>query len=162
MKSQALVFKGVRGELVLNIPTGIRVEQTGAEIRLEGDDNQVLGLFTSLIKNAIQGVSQGFQRELELVGVGYKAVVEGDILKLSLGYSHPVKYKIPTEVKVSVEGGTRIIVEGVDKQKVGQVAAEIRKNRPPEPYKGKGIRYKDEVVRRKHGKVVKATVGGGA
>ncbi|NIT03916.1 50S ribosomal protein L6, partial [Candidatus Saccharibacteria bacterium] len=113
-----------------------------------------------LVKNAIQGVSGGFRKELELVGVGYKAVVEGGVLRLTLGYSHPVEYRFPKEVGVTVEGGTRIIIEGVDKQKVGQVAAEIREKRPPEPYKGKGIRYVGEVVRRKHGKAMKAAVVG--
>lgn len=160
VKNRTLVFKGVRGEITLDIPSGVKAERAKEGIKIEGKDRRLLGLFTSLVRNAIRGVSEGFQKELELVGVGYKATIEGDILKLTLGYSHKIEYKIPEDVKVTVEGGTRIIIAGVDKQKVGQVAAEIRKLRPPEPYKGKGIRYVGEAVRRKLGKAMKVTVGG--
>lgn len=160
IKNQRLVFKGIKGEITLDTPVGLKVERTKEGIKIEGKDRRVLGLLTSLGKNAIRGVSEGFRKELELVGVGYKAEVAGDVVKFTLGYSHPIAYKIQADVEVTVEGGTRIIVEGVDRQKVGQVAAEIRKLRPPEPYKGKGIRYVGEVVRRKHGKAMKVAAGG--
>lgn len=160
IKNRTLVFRGVKGEITLDIPVGVNVGRVKEGVKIEGEDRQVLGLFASLVKNAMRGVSEGFQKELELIGVGYKAAIVGDILKLTLGYSHPIEYKIREDVKVVVEGGTRIIIEGVDKQKVGQVAAMIRKLRPPEPYKGKGIRYVGEVVRRKRGKVMKVTTGG--
>lgn len=160
-KGSQLLFKGGKGELFLNIPSGIKVETDGGVIKIEGKDNRILGLFTSLIKNAIQGVGEGYRKELELVGVGYKAEVIEDTLKFALGFSHPVEYQIPEGVKIRVEGTTKVVVEGIDKQKVGQAAAEIRKLRPPEPYKGKGIRYFGEVVRRKPGKAAKVAAGVG-
>lgn len=158
-QNQKLVFKGGKGEITLNIFAGIRVKRAEKTIKIEGEDSRILGLFTALAKNAIRGISEGFRKELELVGVGYKVEKVGDVLKFSLGFSHPVEYKVREDVKVTVEGGTRIVVEGVDRQKVGQVAAEIRKLRPPEPYKGKGIRYVGEKIRRKRGKVMKAMAG---
>lgn len=162
-KDQKLVFKGVKGEVTLKVPSTIKVERVKDTIKIEGKNSRILGLFTALVKNAICGVSKGFRKELELVGVGYKAEMVGDILKLALGFPHPIEYRVQGDVKVTTEGKTRIIVEGVDKQKVGQVAAEIRKFRLPEPYKGKGIRYVGEMVRRKPGKAMKAMVGvGGA
>jgi len=160
VKNRTIVFRGVKGEITLDIPAGVNVGRVKEGVKIGGEDRRVLGLFASLVRNAMRGVSEGFQKELELVGVGYKVAIVGDILKFTLGYSHPIEYKIREDVKVAVEGGTRIIIEGVDKQKVGQVAAKIRKLRPPEPYKGKGIRYVGEVVRRKRGKVMKVTTGG--
>lgn len=158
-----LIFKGAKGELALVIPFGIKVERGENTVGVTGKESPITGLFASLVKNAVRGVSEGFRKELELVGVGYKAEVAGDILKLALGFSHPVEYKIPEGVKIAVEGNTKVVVEGIDKQRVGQAAAEIRGLRPPEPYKGKGIRYFGEVVRRKPGKAAKAAAGiGGA
>lgn len=158
-----LTFKGAKGELALVIPSGIEVEKRENTVRVKGKESCIAGLFASLVRNAIRGVSEGFRKELELVGVGYKAEIAGDTLKLALGFSHPVEYKIPEGVKIAVEGNTKVVVEGIDKQKVGQAAAEIRGLRPPEPYKGKGIRYVGEVVRRKVGKAMKTAVGvGGA
>lgn len=155
-----LIFKGAKGELVFIIPSGIEVAKKENAVTVSGKESRIVGLFTSLVRSAISGVSEGFRRELELVGVGYKAEVVGDALKLALGFSHPIVYKTPEGVRVVVVEKTKVIVEGANKQKVGQVAAEIRKLRPPEPYKGKGIRYVGEVVRRKSGKVMKTTAAG--
>lgn len=160
-ENNQLIFKGAKGELTLVIPFGIKVEKRENAVEVTGEERRVTGLFASLVKNAIHGVSEGFRKELELVGVGYKAEIVGDTLKLALGFSHPVEYKVPEGVKISVEGNTKVVVEGIDRQKVGQIAAEIRGLRPPEPYKGKGIRYVGETVRRKAGKVMKAMVGAG-
>lgn len=155
-KDSKLVLKGVKGELTLKVPYGIDVGREDSAIKVRGSESRIVGLFASLVRNGISGVSGGFGKKLELVGVGYKAQATGDLLKLSLGFSHPVEYKAPEGVKLSTEGPTVIVVGGIDKQKVGQVAAEIRGLRLPEPYKGKGIRYLGEVVRRKSGKAVKA------
>jgi large subunit ribosomal protein L6 len=110
------------------------------------------GLIRTLIANMVQGVTKGFEKELEIVGIGYRAAVQGKSLQLNLGYSHPVIYPIPQGIELAVEKQTRITVKGIDKQKVGQVAAEIRGFKKPEPYKGKGIRYIGEEVRKKAGK----------
>ena len=112
------------------------------------------GLARSLVNNMVIGVSTGFSKELEIQGVGFKAAVKGDVIDLNLGYSHQINYALPKDVKVTVAEGTKIKIEGADKQIVGRVAAEIRSFYPPEPYKGKGVRYKDERVIRKEGKTV--------
>jgi len=140
------------------------------EVRLEKNDNIILikegkisnpkadamkGLFRVLINNMVNGVTKGFTKKLEIIGTGYKASVEGKKVILNLGYSYPYTYNIPDGIKVTVEEGTVINIEGIDKQQVGQVAADIRKMRPPEPYKGKGIKYSGEHVRRKAGKASK-------
>ena len=110
------------------------------------------GLYRSLIANMIEGVSNGFTKELELVGVGYKAAPKGKTLELNLGFSHPINFQIPDDLKIEVPKPTAIKISGIDKQRVGQIAANIRSFRKPEPYKGKGVKYKDEYVRRKEGK----------
>jgi len=112
------------------------------------------GLSRSLVHNMVQGVSQGFTKQLEVQGVGFKAAVQGSNLNLSLGFSHPILFPIPAGIKITVAENTKITVEGIDKKVVGQVAADIRRYYPPEPYKGKGVRYSDEIVRRKEGKTV--------
>jgi large subunit ribosomal protein L6 len=112
------------------------------------------GLSRALINNMVKGVSEGFVKKLEIQGVGFKAVVQGDKVNLALGYSHPINYPIPRQIKVTVEENTKLTIEGPDKQLVGQVAAEIRSYYPPEPYKGKGVRYVGEKVVRKEGKTV--------
>jgi len=155
-ENNRLVFKGAKGELTLDVLPEVTVQTDGHSVTVHGKNSRLASLFASLIRGAVLGVSEGFRKELELVGIGYKAEKEGTNLKLSLGFSHPVLYPIRNDVNVTVEKGTRIIVEGVSKQVVGQVAAEIRRLRPPEPYRGKGIRYADEVVRRKAGKAAKA------
>jgi large subunit ribosomal protein L6 len=112
------------------------------------------GLSRSLVHNMVQGVSEGFTKNLEIEGVGFKAAVQGSTLNLSLGFSHPILFPIPNEIKITVADGTKITIQGIDKKLVGQVAAEIRRCYPPEPYKGKGVRYAGEQIRRKEGKTV--------
>ncbi|HEX9950074.1 MAG TPA: 50S ribosomal protein L6 [Thermodesulfobacteriota bacterium] len=153
----AVEVKGPKGMLSQQIPTGISLEIGGGVIHVKrkGDAKAVRslhGLIRTLIANMVQGVTQGFEKELEIVGIGYRANVQGKNLQLNLGYSHPVLYPIPQGIELAVEKQTRITVKGMDKQKVGQVAAEIRGFKKPEPYKGKGIRYIGEQVRRKAGK----------
>lgn len=137
----------------------------GKEIRINRKDDsrlarQAHGLTRTLIFNMVHGVSQGFQRELNIEGIGYRAEMKGSDLSLALGFSHPILYPIPKDVKVSVEKQTRIVLTGSDKVQLGQIAADIRSKRPPEPYKGKGIRYLGEVVERKEGKAAGAAGGG--
>jgi len=152
-----VVVKGPKGELTSPLFAGIRVERREASLSVVCDNladkhrKALYGLARALLANAVTGVSQGFERVLELQGVGYRAQVQGRTLNLTLGFSHPVAYAIPDGVEVKVEQN-RIIVRGADKQRVGQVAAEIRAFRPPEPYKGKGARYADERVIMKEGK----------
>jgi len=121
----------------------------------ESDDVKALhGLSRALVNNMVRGVSEGFVKKLEIQGVGFKAAVQGKAVNLNLGYSHPINYPIPDQIKVTVEENTKLTIEGPDRQMVGQVAAEIRSFYPPEPYKGKGVRYADERVVRKEGKTV--------
>lgn len=152
---------GPKGTLSIEIPYGIEVnvEQTAVEVRTLSESrktNSYHGLVRTLMANMVTGVSVGFQKSLELSGIGYRAERSGDILKLVLGYSSPVEYKIPQGIDVKVDKQVNIIVSGIDKQLVGRVAAEIRELKKPEPYKGKGIRYAGEKVRRKVGKSVGA------
>ncbi|MBU0603647.1 MAG: 50S ribosomal protein L6 [Gammaproteobacteria bacterium] len=146
-----LSVKGPLGQInrVLHPSVGVAIE--GGEIRfaqIEGADNSkaLSGTMRALVANMVQGVTQGFERKLMLVGVGYKAQAQGDKLNLSLGFSHPVVHQMPAGIKVETPAQTEIRIKGVDKQLVGQVAAEIRAYRQPEPYKGKGVRYSDEVI----------------
>ncbi|HEU4401590.1 MAG TPA: 50S ribosomal protein L6 [Candidatus Polarisedimenticolia bacterium] len=120
------------------------------------------GLTRALVANAVKGVHEGFTRELDIVGIGYKAQVQGRVLQLALGYSHPVEYPMPDGIEIKVDKQTRLTVTGANRQQVGQVAAEIRGLRPPEPYKGKGIKYVDEVIKKKAGKAGKTGAGAGA
>lgn len=149
--------KGPKGQLSIEVLSGIVVEVVDQEVKItrKNDEKQTKafhGLVRSLIENAIIGVSEGYKKTLKLVGTGYRVKAQGAGVSLSVGFSHPVDV-VPSEgVKLTVEGNDTIHIEGIDKQSVGQVAADIRKVRPPEPYKGKGIRYEDEVVRRKQGK----------
>lgn len=159
MENARLILSGAKGTLSLSIPSGVKIRSVDGAVQVEGENSRLTGLAAALLRNTIQGVSEGFRKKLELVGVGYRAVREGDVLKLSLGFSHPVEYPVQEGVAITVEDGMHIIVEGADKRQVGQVAAEIRRFRPPEPYKGKGIKYSDEVIRKKLGKAAKASVG---
>jgi large subunit ribosomal protein L6 len=148
---------GPLGELVQQIPARMKVEQRESELVVErptdrGDDRALHGLTRSLIANMVEGVTQGFEKRLEIQGVGYRAAMRGQALEVQVGFSHPVVKEAPAGIAFEVPTPTEIIVKGTDKQQVGQVAAEIRKIRPPEPYKGKGIRYVGEYVRRKVGK----------
>ncbi len=149
--------KGKLGSLKHEIPEkiGVRIEDKELHVERSGDDRfqrALHGLTRSLIANMVKGVSEGFQRTLILDGVGYKAAAKGDVLTLTVGYSHPIEYKMPEGISLKVERN-KITVSGIDKQAIGQTAANIRSFKKVEPYKGKGLRYDDEVVRRKVGKV---------
>jgi large subunit ribosomal protein L6 len=148
---------GPLGELSQVVPSRMKIEQREGEIVVErpterGDDRALHGLTRTLVANMVEGVTKGFEKRLELQGVGYRAALRGESLELSVGYSHPVTIEPRQGVAFEVPVPTQIVVKGIDKQAVGQLAAEIRKVRPPEPYKGKGIRYEGEYVRRKVGK----------
>ena len=148
--------KGPKGALSVRIPKGITVEIESEQVRFcRGDEKKrtraLHGLARALVANMVTGVTEGFAKELEVQGVGYRADVSGKILKLAVGFSHPIDVTIPEELSVSLQEG-KIRIEGIDRQLVGQFAAEVRSLRPPEPYKGKGIRYVGERVRRKVGK----------
>ncbi len=155
-----VVVEGPKGKLEWQLPSGLSLENEGntLTVRRESDDRKLRamhGTARALVSNMVQGVSAGFVKELEIQGVGFRAAIKGNGLDLNLGYSHPVVHPIPPELNVTVEDNTKIKVEGIDKQMVGQFASDVRSYYPPEPYKGKGIRYKGEYVRRKQGKSVK-------
>ncbi len=156
----AVLVEGPKGKLSIPLPQGISLKQEEKNILVEraSDDRRVKalhGTLQRLIGNMVQGVSQGFKKDLEIQGVGFRAAVKGSNLDLSLGYSHPLLHPIPQGIKVTVNENTKISVEGIDKQLVGQFASDVRSYYPPEPYKGKGVRYAGEHVRRKEGKSVK-------
>jgi large subunit ribosomal protein L6 len=149
--------KGPLGELSQVVPQRMRIELADSEITVtrpteRGEDRSLHGLTRTLVANMVEGVTQGFEKHLEIQGVGYRAQLKGSDLELAMGYSHPVLVQPRPGITFDVPTPTQIVVKGIDKQMVGQTAAEIRKVRPPEPYKGKGIRYRDEQVRRKVGK----------
>jgi large subunit ribosomal protein L6 len=149
--------KGPKGELAHRLPSGISVEKTDATLNVnrasdEANHKALHGLTRSLINNMMDGVTKGYRKQLEITGVGYKAEQRPYGLQLALGFSHQIEYKAPAGIKLTAPQPTQILIDGPDKALVGQVAAELRSLRPPEPYKGKGIRYSDEVVRRKAGK----------
>ena len=153
--------KGPKGELSHEIPEGIQVVQDGSVVKVARTDDDgyykaLHGLTRSLIANMVEGVTNGFSKTLEINGVGYRAAKQGNKLVLTIGYSHPVEIEAEPGIEFEVPAPNRIIVKGADKQRVGQVAAEIRSVRPPEPYRGKGIKYLDETIRRKAGKAGKA------
>ncbi len=150
-----LQIKGPKGNLALDLHPAVSFEQENGELKVQwktDKDLAMAGTFRALANNMITGVSEGFQKKLQLVGVGYRAQAQGKNLNLTLGFSHPIDYATPEGVTIETPSNTEIIVSGCDKQKVGQVAAEIRSFRPPEPYKGKGVRYADERVVRKEAK----------
>ncbi len=157
IEKDLIVVKGPKGELKQKLIEPVKVEVAGEELKVsvphpESKREKALwGLYRSLINNMVRGVNEGFEKKLEIVGVGYRAEMRGDKLILNVGYSHPVEFSLPTDVKAQVEGNI-ITVSGIDKQRVGEIAAQIRKVRKPEPYKGKGIKYIDEIIRRKEGK----------
>ena len=157
-----LEVRGPKGSLMHRIPPGISFRKEGSFlVACRKNDNPKLralhGLMRSLVANAVTGVTEGFQKELEIEGIGYRAQLDKGVVVLQLGLSHPVRFPVPQGVEVKVEGSNRIIVSGIDRQKVGQVAANICRLRRPDAYKGKGIRYKGEVLKKKVGK---AAVGG--
>ena len=160
-KDNVIVVKGPKGELKQDIDRDITVEVNENQVSFSRPTDQIRhramhGLYRALVANMVAGVTDGFKKEMELVGVGYKASNQGNLLDLSLGYSHNIIFEIPKELKVSTSqekgDNPRIVLEGVDKQLLGQVAAKIRSLRKPEPYKGKGVKYKGEFIRRKAGK----------
>jgi large subunit ribosomal protein L6 len=155
-----VTVKGPRGELAQRVDTDMRILQEEGVVRVErpSDERQhrsLHGLTRSLIANMIEGVTKGYEKSLEIVGVGYRAAMKGADLEIAVGYSHPVPFAAPEGIEFEVPAPTRIMVRGNDKQQVGEVAAKIRKIRKPEPYKGKGIRYEGEYVRKKAGKDAK-------
>ena len=152
-----VMVNGPLGELSQDVPQRMQIDHEEGVIRVtrpteRGDDRALHGLTRTLVANMVEGVTKGFEKRLEIQGVGYRAGLRGTALELNVGYSHPVVKDAPMGITYEVPTPTEIIVKGIDKQQVGQIAAEIRKVRPPEPYKGKGIRYQGEYVRRKVGK----------
>jgi len=152
-----ITVKGAKGqlELVINKVVGITLEDGELTFKAKGKDkfsDAMSGTTRSLLNNMVTGVVSGFEKKLTLIGVGYRAAAKGKILNLQLGFSHPINYKLPDGIEIQTPSQTEIVVIGIDKQLVGQVAADIRSFRPPEPYKGKGVRYTDERVRRKEAK----------
>ncbi len=154
--------KGSKGELEFNLPSSVSIEnkENVLIVKYNEDDQQsvaLAGTTRSIVNNMIIGVSEGFEKKLELIGVGYRAKASGKLLELTLGFSHPIKYQLPEEVEVETPSQTEVVLKSHDKQILGQAASEIRAFRPPEPYKGKGVRYADEQVKRKEAK--KAAAG---
>ena len=150
-----LKVEGPRGKLTVPIPSGIKLEQNNGtlEVKRESDDHAALhGLTRALAANAVQGVSIGFTRELDIVGIGYKVDVKGKVAVFTLGYSHPIEFMLPTGIDMKVDKQTHIVLTGFDKQLLGQTAANMRSLRKPDPYKNKGVRYTGEVLRKKVGK----------
>lgn len=161
IKDENLIeVKGPKGHLTQHLKAGITIDVQGDEVYVNIDEKlfsngKFHGLYRSLVNNMILGVSVGFEKKLTLIGVGFRAAVQGNKLDLQLGFSHPTKISIPQDIQVKVDKSVNITVAGIDKQSVGQFAAKIRDVRPPEPYKGKGVRYVDEYVRKKAGKAAK-------
>ena len=159
--ARAVTVKGPKGELNIDLPEGITARQDGDDLVVERPDDEreskaLHGLARSLVNNMITGVHEGFRKDLEIIGVGYRAAAKGtNALEMQLGYSHPINYQAPEGIAFEVPDQQKISVSGIDKQVVGQVAAEIRSFRKPEPYKGKGIRYVGEKIIRKAGKAAK-------
>lgn len=154
---QLVKVKGSKGELSFMVPEEVNVVFANGEIKVDPRDESKVarakwGMSRSMVENLVIGVTAGFERKLEINGVGYRAAVAGKVLKLALGYSHDVDYEIPAGITIVTPKPTEIIISGIDKQKVGQVAAEIREYRKPEPYKGKGVKYAGEFIFRKEGK----------
>jgi large subunit ribosomal protein L6 len=149
--------KGPNGELFMRLHPSVKLEQEDNILRVqlsEGGSRAIAGTMRSLVSNLVTGVADGFERKLTIIGVGYRAQAQDRVLNMSLGFSHPVIYKIPDGITIETPTQTEIVVKGIDKQLVGQTAAEIRSFRPPEPYKGKGVRYEGEYVMRKQAKKI--------
>jgi large subunit ribosomal protein L6 len=160
-----MVVQGPKGTLRVPVPPGFQVEkQDGQYVVKRGVQEQAAlhGLTRSLLANAVRGVVQGFEKHLDIVGIGYRAELKGSTVVFTLGYSHPIEVPIPEGMAITVEKQTHIVVKGADRQRVGQLAAEIRGLRPPDPYKNKGVRYTGERLKKKVGKAAAAAGGGGA
>lgn len=161
VKDGTVRVEGPKGKLNYRIPKGISLKIESGVIKVENDknvekSNALQGLVRTLIHNMVHGVSQGFTKELDIVGVGYRAQTKGNVLNLTLGYSHPIDYKLPEGIQAKVENNTKVVVTGADKMLVGLVAAKIRSFKEPEPYQGKGVRYSNEHIIRKQGKAAGA------
>lgn len=159
LKGRTVLVEGPKGKLKMQLPklTAAKIENGQVVLTRSGENAEAKamhGLGRALVNNMVVGVSDGFSKRLEINGVGFKAAVSGKVVTLNLGFSHPINYTIPEQVKVTIEDGTKILVEGPDCQTVGLVASEIRSFYPPEPYKGKGVKYHDERIIRKEGKTV--------
>ena len=155
VKADGITVKGPKGTLAMAAPTGVDVAIDGGTIKLSAksaNDTKMAGTARALLNNMVTGVSEGYQRKLELVGVGYRAALAGKDLNLTLGFSHPVVFQAPEGITITVPVQTEILIAGADKQRVGEVAAKIRSFRPPEPYKGKGVRYSGEKINLKEAK----------
>jgi len=157
VQTGAVTVKGPKGELEQALDRDMKVSVADGTLTVErptdrGEHRALHGLTRSLIANMVEGVTDGFERRLEIQGVGYRANLKGKTLEMALGYSHPVSIEAPEGIEFEVPQPTEVVVRGIDKQLVGEIAARVRKSRPPEPYKGKGVRYETEVVRRKEGK----------
>lgn len=157
LEGNNMTVKGSNGQMSFELKDGVNVEINDNVIQVKWDENvkkanAQAGTVRATVTNMVTGVSKGFERKLTLIGVGYRAQAAGKVLNLTLGFSHPVGYEIPEGISIETPSQTEIVIKGMDKQKVGQVAAEIRAYRPPEPYKGKGVRYSDENVVRKEAK----------
>ena len=156
-ENNSVTVKGPKGELKSNFDNNMTIEIDGTELRVKRPNDSIRmktlhGTTNSLIENMLVGVSEGFTRELEINGVGYRVAVQGNKIELNVGFSHPVKMEVPAGLKVEAPSATKLVVSGISKEKVNEFAAEIRDVRPPEPYKGKGIKYADEHIRIKEGK----------
>jgi large subunit ribosomal protein L6 len=159
LKGRKVFVEGPKGKLNMDLPprTGLKVENNTVHMTRDGDaprDKALHGLSRALMWNMVKGVTDGFVKKLEIQGVGFKAAVQGKVVNMALGFSHPINYNIPDQIKVTVEENTKLTIEGPDKMMVGKVASELRAFYPPEPYKGKGVRYVGEHVQRKEGKTV--------
>ena len=155
LQSDSISVKGPKGALSMAKPAGVQITLQDGVVTLSPAtpaNDAITGTIRAIVANMVKGVSEGFQRKLDLVGVGYRAAMAGNDLNLSLGFSHPVLFKTPEGITISTPTQTEILVQGSDKQRVGEVAAKIRGFRPPEPYKGKGVKYSDEVIIRKEAK----------
>jgi len=157
LEGTVLQVKGPKGQLSHAVHEAVDVSQDAGQIRFAGRAGvprsvALAGTTRAVVKNMVQGVTEGFERKLNLVGVGYRAQMKGDVLSLALGYSHPVEFPVPEGVSIETPSQTEVVVRGMDRQKVGQTAAVIRAFRPPEPYKGKGVKYSDEQIIRKEAK----------
>jgi large subunit ribosomal protein L6 len=159
IKGQKIFVEGPKGKLDFDLPkrTSVKIDNGNIIVARDGEDAEAKSLHgttRSIVNNMVKGVSEGFVKRLEIQGVGFKAAVQGKVVNLALGYSHPINYPIPDQISVKVEENTKLTIEGASKELVGKVASELRSYYPPEPYKGKGVRYSDEHVVRKEGKTV--------
>ncbi len=155
VNGQMVTAKGSKGTLEQLVHQSVAIVKEDNQVKVQAKGsgkNAMAGTMRTLINNMVMGVTQGFEKKLQLIGVGYRAKVQGSVLNLTLGFSHPVNYAIPAGISIETPSNTDVVVKGANKQLVGQVAADIRAYRPPEPYKGKGVRYTDEYVRRKDAK----------